>query len=271
MQSHTPPARPATARKPARRKRGDIPADPSSPDFVDALARGLSILRCFTPGVGSLGNLELAESTGLAKSTVSRIVYTLTTLGYLHYHPDTGRYSPGYGVLALGFGCLASIEVRSLARPLMEELAQRTGAAVALGVFDGQAMVYVDAVHGSSALYLRLPVGHRVDMNSTMGRTYLASLPCPQRDALMGKLDLAADMQAIVHKACTEFQAGGSCYGIGDWQSGINAVAAPFTAITGEGVFVLSCGGPADILPEAVLREQIGPELAAMAKKLSLP
>jgi len=272
MQSATPPAQPPSgARRPARRKRTPGKGDPSSPDFVDALARGLSVMRCFTPGVKSLGNLELAEQTGLAKSTVSRIVYTLTTLGYLRYDSETGRYSPGYGILALGFGCLASLEVRQVARPLMEDLARDTGAAVALGVFDGQSMTYVDAVHGSSALYLRLPTGYRVAMNSTMGRTYLASLPADKRVALLRDLDVPESMPSIMDKACEDFAANGCCFGVGDWQPGINAAAASFSAITGEGIFVLSCGGPDHILPEQRLRTEICASLTAMVRKLSLP
>lgn len=273
MQSFPPPPSGplTTSRRPARRKRTSTQGDESSPDFVDALARGLSVMRCFTPGIKSLGNLELADRTGLAKSTVSRIVYTLTTLGYLRYETETGRYAPGYGMLALGFGCLASLEVREVARPLMESLARDTGGAVALGAFDGQSMVYVDAVHGSSALYLRLPVGYRVSMDSTMGRTYLASLPAAEREDLIPKLDLPAGISAIVHKACADLCEGGCCYGIGDWQPGINAAAVPFTAVTGEGTFVLSCGGPATILPEFRLRGEVAASLTDIVRKLSPP
>jgi DNA-binding IclR family transcriptional regulator len=274
MQSFSPPktlpGEPlAASRRPARRKRTSAQGDESSPDFVDALARGLSVMRCFAPGIKSLGNLELADRTGLAKSTVSRIVYTLTTLGYLRYEAETGRYAPGYGMLALGFGCLASLEVREVARPLMEALARATGGAVALGAFDGQSMVYIDAVHGSSALYLRLPVGYRASMDSTMGRTYLASLPAAEREDLIPRLELPAGIPAIVHKACADLREGGCCYGIGDWQPGINAVAVPFTAVTGEGTFVLSCGGPATILPESRLRGEVAARLADIVRKLS--
>ena len=132
--------------------------------------RGLDVLRCFRHGVNALGNLDLARLTGLPKPTISRITYTLTELGYLRYHPDTGKYSPGYGVLALGYGLLAGLEVRELAKASMTELARQTGGAVALGAFDGDAMTYVEAVHGSSALYLRLPVGYRASLDSAMGR-----------------------------------------------------------------------------------------------------
>ncbi|TEA78902.1 IclR family transcriptional regulator [Allopusillimonas ginsengisoli] len=256
-------------RRPARRKRQPGFADKSSPDFVEALARGLSVMRCFQPGVPALGNLELAERTGLAKSTVSRIVYTLTTLGYLRYHHDTGQYSPDYGVLALGFGCLANLEVRQLARPLMEQLAKSTGAAVALGAFDGESMTYVEAVHGSAALYLRLPVGYRVGMNSTMGRAYLASLPAAERERLLETLSLPRGMSRIMNQACKDFALSGCCYGIGDWQPGINAVAAPFATPTGENVFVLSCGGPDSILSEPRLRGEITKSLNTIVNALA--
>lgn len=258
-----------SAARPARRKRQVIEGEMPSADFVEALARGLRVMRCFGPGVKSLGNLELAQLTGLPKSTVSRIVYTLTSLGYLRYHTDTGRYSPGYGVLALGFGLLANLEVRQLARPLMEELAQATGAAVALGTFDGEAMTYVDAVHGSSALYLRLPVGHRLGPDSTMGRAYLAVLPEAEREALLATLDIKRLQPEMIDRACIDFEDTGCCFGIGDWQQGINAVAAPFATLTGEGYFVMSCGGPANVLPEARLRTEVAGMLRDIVGKLS--
>lgn len=228
-------------------------------------------MRCFDPSVESLGNLELAERTGLPKSTVSRIVYTLTTLGYLRYHTDTGRYSPSYGVLALGFACLANQGVRQLARPLMEALAQTTGAAVALGAFDGEAMTYIEAVHGSSALYLRLPVGYRVGMNSTMGRAYLASLSLPERTALLQTLEPGLVSSTKISKACRELKATGCCFGIGDWQPGIHAVAAPFATLTGEGTFVLSCGGPANILPQERLQTVVADSLNEIVRQLAPP
>jgi DNA-binding IclR family transcriptional regulator len=264
-------AKSAAGRRPARRKRQPGAGDTGSPEFVEALARGLSVMRCFTPETGSLGNLELAECTGLPKSTISRIVYTLTTLGYLRYHSDTGRYSPGYGVLALGFGCLASLDVRQLARPLMERLARDTGAAVALGTFDGESMTYIEAVHGSSALYLRLPAGYRAAMHSTMGRTYLATLPASERSRILASAHMPDNMAVITEKACREFAEYGCCYGLGDWQPGIHAVAAPFTALTGEGTFVISCGGPDSILPKARIRGEVKDALLEVVAALSPP
>lgn len=248
---------------PARRKRAAGGEGASSPDFITALARGLDVLRCFRHGVTALGNLDLARLTGLPKPTISRITYTLTELGYLRYHPDTGKYSPGYGVLALGFGLLAGLEVRELAKASMTELARGTGGAVALGAFDGDAMTYVEAIHGSSALYLRLPVGYRASLDSAMGRAYLASLPVPACDDALARLGEAAPAAAAIERARAELRGSGCCFAIGEWQSGINAAAVPFSSVTGEGVFVMSCGGPAGLLPEAELRGRVAPLLRA--------
>ncbi|WP_454673406.1 IclR family transcriptional regulator [Achromobacter pestifer] len=250
--------------QPARRKRSaGVGEGASSPDFITALARGLDVLRCFRHGVTALGNLDLARLTGLPKPTISRITYTLTELGYLRYHPDTGKYSPGYGVLALGFGLLAGLEVRELAKASMTELARDTGGAVALGAFDGDAMTYVEAIHGSSALYLRLPVGYRASLDSAMGRAYLASLPPGPCDEMMARLGPAAPPPEAIARAREELHESGCCFAIGEWQSGINAVAVPFTSITGEGVFVMSCGGPASLLPAPDLRTRVVPALRA--------
>jgi DNA-binding IclR family transcriptional regulator len=255
---------------PARRKRAAGGGEgASSPDFITALARGLDVLRCFRHGVSALGNLDLARLTGLPKPTISRITYTLTELGYLRYHPDTGKYSPGYGVLALGFGLLAGLEVRELAKASMTELARGTGGAVALGAFDGDAITYVEAIHGSSALYLRLPVGYRASLDSAMGRAYLASLPVPACDDALARLGQAAPAAAAIERARAELRESGCCYAIGEWQSGINAVAVPFSSVTGEGVFVMSCGGPAGLLPEADLRTQVAPLLRAAVAGLA--
>src|SRR3546814_8440811 len=88
---------------------------------------------------------------------------------------------------------------------------------------------------GLSALYLRLPVGYRVGMNSTMGRAYLASLSASERMRIIQALEPGLVSPKMMSKACREFKSSGCCFGIGDWKPGIHAVAAPFATLTGEG------------------------------------
>lgn len=262
---------PEDIRHPARRRR-TAPLGRAVPDqgFIEALARGLQVLRCFSPDHSCLGNQELARMTGLPKSTVSRITYTLTSLGYLRYIPDSGLYCPDAGVLALGYGALSAITTAQLAQPYMKELARTTGAAVALGQFDGESMIYVEAIHGSSALYLRLPVGYRLAMDSTMGRAYLAQLPVDQCEQLLRTLPGSLPSELAVKQARADYQATGCCFGLGDWQQGIYAAAIAFESLKGEGTFVLSCGGPASLFPEDTLRTQVAQAMRDIAHRLSL-
>ena len=58
--------------------------------FATTLARGLEVLRCFTPLEPLLGNKEISVRTGLPKPTVSRLTYTLTKLGYLRHNMRLG-------------------------------------------------------------------------------------------------------------------------------------------------------------------------------------
>ena len=59
----------------------------------------------------------------LPKSTVSRLTSTLTRLGYMVQIEDSGKYRLGTATLSLGSAMLARMDVRQLARPMMQELA----------------------------------------------------------------------------------------------------------------------------------------------------
>src|SRR5690606_13788423 len=91
--------------------------------FVSALARGLEVLTCFHDAGTLLGNQEIAERSRLPKSTVSRLTYTLTKLGYLEAVPAMSKYRLGTAAVVLGASALTQFDIRRIAIPLMQELA----------------------------------------------------------------------------------------------------------------------------------------------------
>src|SRR5690349_15292820 len=93
--------------------------------FVTALARGLEVLRCFTPERPELGTTEIAGQIGLPQPTVWRLCYTLTKLGYLVPGRDPEKLRAGPGVLALGYAAVTHAGVAEFAAPLMKEIADR--------------------------------------------------------------------------------------------------------------------------------------------------
>src|SRR4029078_12081421 len=101
--------------------------------FATTLARGLEVLRCFTPLEPLLGNKEISVRTGLPKPTVSRLTYTPTKLVYLRHNMRLGKYQLGSAVLSIGYPLLASMNVRQVARPLLKELADYCNGSVSSG------------------------------------------------------------------------------------------------------------------------------------------
>ena len=89
--------------------------------FVTALARGLELLRCFTPKRPYLGNQELSQLTGIPKGTITRLTYTLVKLGYLKQSTTSSKYQLSTGVLGFGYTMMTNISINNLATPYMDD------------------------------------------------------------------------------------------------------------------------------------------------------
>ena len=105
-----------------------IKTDDDDPRFNNALARGLAIRRAFQLDQKLLGNVELAETTALPKSTISRLTFTLTQLGYLRYREEFGKYELAAGVVGLAYPYLANMALPAIARPLIQRRPHADGA-----------------------------------------------------------------------------------------------------------------------------------------------
>ncbi|MCY1021423.1 IclR family transcriptional regulator [Pyxidicoccus sp. MSG2] len=242
--------------------------------FVTALARGLEILRAFTPQRPMLGNQELAASTGLPKPTISRLTHTLTRLGYLTYSERMGKYQLGTRVLALGFAALSNMGVRDVARPLMQELADYANVPVSLGSRDRLNVVYVEHCRSTAAVTLRLDIGSRLPLATTaMGRALLAALPAPERNYFMDHMskregDRWPRMREGIEQALADYQTHGFTLSTGDWDRDVNAVGVPFIVPDGGGILAFNCGGPSFLMPRQRLLLDLGPRLVNLVRNV---
>ena len=242
--------------------------------FITALARGLEVLNCFRSGDKLLGNQDIAKRCGLPKSTVSRLTYTLTRLGYLQHVEEAAKYRLGTATLALGSAMLAKLDVRQLARPLMQELADMSHAMVSLGTRDRLSMIYVENCRSASALTLSLDVGSRIPLAPTaMGRAYLAAISERERDDLLERireLDETAwpRSRASIAKSLRQYAELGCCTSFGDWQQDVNAIAAPLRVGVGQPPMAINCGGPAFLLKPQFLLDEVRPRLIAAVRQI---
>jgi DNA-binding IclR family transcriptional regulator len=240
--------------------------------FVTALARGLEILRAFRAGDGVLGNHEIAQRTGLPRSTVTRLTYTLTKLGYLSHSKRFDKYRLGVGVLSFGYALLNDLHIRRVAKPFMDQLADYGKANVGLAVPDRLEMLYIDASRGADNVTHRLDAGSKIPMATTaMGRAFLASIEGVERAYLLDRLrhEHGADWPQIaaeINRAVDDVARWGYC--VAEWQPDIIAIGVPMRRRQGQNAYVFNCGGPKYMIGRDRLEQDFAPRLLSLVRQV---
>ena len=177
-------------------------------------------------------------------------------------------------MLALGYVALAQLDVRRVARPFMQELADECGAAVALGARDRLNMLYIENCEGQNVVALRVNVGSRIPLGvSAMGRAYLSSLSERERAPLIDQVlrkypDDKAKILRGMEKSFKDIEKRGFCTSIGEWRKDVNGAGAPLVLPNGAGLYALNCGGPAYLLKTRDIEDVYGPRLVEIARKV---
>lgn len=250
-----------------------IKTEDDDPRFNNALARGLAILRSFQFDHQLLGNVELAELTGLPKSTISRLTFTLTQLGYLHYREELGKYELAAGVVSLAYPYIANMTLPAIARPLMEQLAERTRTNVGLGVREGMSILYLEYALGEPNPNRRQRVGFRVPLvRTSMGRACIAAMEPQARQRLYEELrdyyhkdwpGLYAELEDAIEQVETR----GFCIAAATFQRNTHSVAVPFVHADGRTLCAFNSQGSAHLLPPAAM-ERNGKRLIELAAEV---
>ncbi len=250
-------------------------AAPAASGQVRVLARGLSILRAFTPRNEWLSNQQIAARTALPRPTVSRLTANLTGLGYLSYSTALRKYRLGPPVLALGYGALAKVDIRVIAREPLQQLADDEDALVVLASRDGMAMVANEVFQSRRSLFtLRVNVGSRLVLPySAMGQALLAAMPAQERAGLLREIarEFRGDwpqIRELLDAALGQYARRGFCTTRETLESGIYGIAVPVDTPGAPHSFTIGLAGPAFRFPAHRLDGEIGPRLVAIRRDL---
>lgn len=238
-----------------------------------ALGRGLLILRSFDIGDPPLGNATLAERTGLAKATVSRLTQTLTELGYLVYRGEIGKYELAPSVLGLCHSYLGNMPVPAVARPAMLELAREGQVNVGLAIQDGLRMVYVESALGEP-MSGRQRVGLSVPIHvSAIGLACIGGMPSERRDQLSRQIAEASSAhewratKVKIDEATSQVHTRGFYLGIGTLSPNTNMLGVPFTYEPSGAMMAFNCGGSSPVQTAEKLT-RLGPRLIDLAVRV---
>lgn len=152
-----------------------MPREGAGPDFIEALARGLDVIRAFRPHRPTMTLAEVAKAAGLARPTARRVLITLQELGYLRAGSQGFSLTPR--VLELGTAYVRSMGLWDVARPHLEELSRRTGESCSIAQSDGPDILYVARVTVPRIVTLAVQVGTRFPaLQTSLGKVLLSAL-----------------------------------------------------------------------------------------------
>lgn len=165
--------------------------DQRRPPGSSPMARWLKVLGAFVER-DEWGVRELAASIDVPRSAVHRILHDMVTLGLLAPASKRGQFRPGHELARLAVLLADRVDVRRLARPILEAAMRETGetAILALYVPARRQFWAVDAAESSQAIrYIWESLRDWGDLHlGSSGKGILAFLPDAEREQILGSL-----------------------------------------------------------------------------------
>ena len=211
---------------------------------VAAVQRAIAILDELAEARGELGTNEIARRTGINVSTISRILATLASGGLVDHVTSTGRYRLGAGVVRLANA--AGLDIRSLARPHLEELAKHIGETVTLSVPGEHEAFTLDFVQSQLTVRSVAEVGRVSVAHATaVGKVLLAHGGALPDGPLRAFTDRTIVDRGVLEVEVATVRERGWGQALGEREEDLNAVAAPVLDRSGHLVAILGVQGPA--------------------------
>jgi DNA-binding IclR family transcriptional regulator len=218
-------------------------------DSVRAVGRALDILLAFTPQDGTAQQAELTAAELLTRVTLSRptlyrLLYTLEAHRFLVSEGEPQRFRLGPAVAQLAHTWSASLDVGSLAQPMMRQLWRESGETVALFVPQGVMRVCVAELPSAQALSFKRGTGYqeRIAIGAS-GRVMLAHLAA-DTELTNWTQGTQVDPKKLARELAT-IRSKGFATSKNELIQGAVAVAAPFFNGAGKVAGALAVFGPA--------------------------
>lgn len=219
---------------------------------ISALEAALDVAESFlTPNGSVRGVSEISRQTGLHKTRVFRILNTLTKRGYIEQDEGTQKYRLGSGFLVLGEAYRGGMDLRNIAIPFIEELAQESGDAAHLFVLSDDRALCLDLQLGDHVVQAATRVGDRLGLNvGAAPKILLAFLSEPGRSNILSEMEFPRYSPKTImdrselEEILEQIQAKGYSIAEEDYELNTYAIGAPIRDHTGEVIAAISVAIP---------------------------
>ena len=229
--------------------------------------RTLDLLEQIASSPQPLRLMELAERTGIDKSTALRLLAFLEERMLIRREPETRRYVVGPGLLSLSAVALRSSNLPEYAAPHLAALRDETGETVSFHLRVGRQRVCVGGAESRHDVRRVLALGEQVPLClGPSGWVMLAFLPeaeirdCLEHEACRGVEHVEERLAEIREHGCIST--------IGARTAGIGALAFPIFGTGGTAIAAMTLAGPADRWNREAM-EAAEPAARAVAEHLS--
>ena len=217
--------------------------------YLKTVDRALQVLLQFDEEHPEWSGGELAQSLGLHRSIVYRILTTLQRRGFVTRIGDRGRFRLGNKLVELGNVVLASNDLRQIAHPVLAWLVRETGESAFLTVASEDESVCIDKIDSRRQVRVTLTIGGRYPLYAgASNKILLAYLPSDTVNGLIAK-----GLESITPRTITEatqlkedlatIRAQGYAISVGELTPDVAALAVPLRNSNGSVVAALSIAG----------------------------
>jgi DNA-binding IclR family transcriptional regulator len=220
---------------------------------VQSIRRAFGVLS--TLGDGPLGVTEVAERSGLPKSTAARMLATLVDEGAVEQVPGDTSYRLGPRLITLAGGFSLTRSLAAIARPTLSNLAEVSGEAAGLGVPDGDLVHYVDQVDTVHPVLVRDWTGVRAPLHAVSSGQVLLAFRTPaaierylERPMERFTPNTLVDPDAV-RERLRDVRRRGYSWAIEEFDAGISSIAAPIADASGEVIAAVHVHGPSYRFP----------------------
>jgi IclR family pca regulon transcriptional regulator len=244
--------------------------------FVSSVEKAFQILRAFESRERSLSLTEIADVTGLDKSSVQRFTYTLTALGYLRKDREARRYTISPKIMSLGMIYLRTDPLVTRARHMLYEANKSLDATLNMTELDGTEVIYVVRYPGRQVVTVDVVLGMRRPAYCTAsGRAILATLPDDEVIDILRRSNLFAytehtktttkAIMAEIRKARTQ----GFALTEQETSIGDISIAAPVRRADGSSTAAVNISVSAADWKGADVARKLGPTIIDLARAVS--
>ncbi|NLX92167.1 MAG: IclR family transcriptional regulator [Firmicutes bacterium] len=246
---------------------------------VQSLERALNILEVMAREGAPISVTELAEKVNLKISTVHRLLSTLSFRGYVEQDPEDNKYKLGLKLLEIGNSVLNhSSDIRTIARPYLEELVEKCNETANLAILDETDVVYIDQVESKNLIIVRMfaQVGNRGPVHCTAsGKALLAFYPEAKIDEIIEKLEMVKYTNETItdrnhlKKELQRIRQDGYALDWGEREEHVRCIAAPIFNFEGKVIASISISGPSTRITTYYMKNELVDLIMSTAANIS--